>query len=223
LDGLLDQLGSVVGGVLNSAPVQLIVFGSVAYVTIVWLAMAHWVLRDMRRRRQDPVSPYLAAIGIVLASPILLPITVFTYLVLRPRETLAEARERELTERLDALGAEMALACPGCRRPVEEDWLTCPACRTRLARRCLGCGRTMGLDWSLCGFCGSEFGRPVVAQRVPAAVRGGLLQARVAGRLDGERTSASTRAATAATLARTRRVDRDRPGDTRRELLEPNA
>lgn len=178
LDGLLDQLGSVVGDVLNSVPVRLLVLGTIAYVTVVWLATAHWVLRDMRRRRDDPVSPYVAALAIVLASPILLPIVAFTYLILRPRETLAEARERELTERLDALGADLLLSCPECRRPVEEDWLTCPACRTRLARRCLGCGRSMGLDWSLCGFCGAEFGRPVIARRVPATVRRSLPQRR---------------------------------------------
>lgn len=200
LDGLLDQVGSVVADVLNSAAVQLIVLGTVAYITVVWLVTAHWVLRDMRRRRDDPLSPYLAALGIVLASPILLPFAVFTYLVLRPKETIAEARERELTERLDTVGAEMALACPGCRLPVEEDWLTCPACRTRLARRCLSCGRTMGLDWSLCGFCGTEFGRPVVTQLVPTAVRGALLESRAVAAPDAARTP-----------------------DGRREVFEPNA
>ena len=226
----MDQVGSVVADVLNSVPVRLLVLGTVAYVTAVWLAAAHWVLRDMRRRRGDPVSPYLAALGIVLASPILLPISAFTYLVLRPKETLAESRERELTERLDAIGSELALACPGCRRAVEDDWLTCPACRTRLARRCASCGRTMGLDWSLCGFCGAEFGRPVVAQRVPALVRGGLLESRSTPAVPslvpanaGSRATADRRAADRTDRPRKRRQAEPRPADARREVLEPNA
>jgi hypothetical protein len=202
LDALLDQVGSAVSDVLNSVPVRLLVGGVVAYLTVVWLAAAHWVYRDMRRRRPDLVSPYLAAFGVVLASPILLPISVFTYLVLRPRETLAETRERELTDRLDAIDAELDLACPGCARPVEEHWLLCPACRTRLARLCRTCGRTMGLDWTVCGFCGREFGRAVVPQRVPAAIRGGSVDAGVAPHRVGEpRTTTKPR----------------------RELLEPGA
>ena len=60
--------------------------------------------------------------------------------------------------------AELDLACPGCRRRVEEHWLLCPGCRTRLARQCRSCRRTMGLDWTLCGFCGAEFGRAVLDQ-----------------------------------------------------------
>lgn len=180
LEGVFDQVGSVLGGVLDSPPVRLLVGGAVTYVAVVWLAAAHWVYRDMRRRRPDPATPYLAALGIVLASPVLLPISVFTYLVLRPRETLAEARERELTERLEAIEADMALACPGCGLAVDETWLVCPACRARLARRCLSCGRTMGLDWQLCGWCGAEFGREVVLQRLAATVRPAAIQQRAA-------------------------------------------
>lgn len=171
MDGLLNQIGAVVGNVLDSAPVRILVWGTVAYVTVVWLATAHWVLRDMRRRRPELTVPYLAALGVVLASPVLLPVSVLTYFILRPRETLAEARERELSEQLDRLEADMDLACPGCGLSVAEDWLICPDCRTRLAHRCLRCGRTMGLDWTLCGWCGDDFGRGVVPQRLPVASR----------------------------------------------------
>jgi len=189
LEALFDQLGAVVGNVLDSVPVRLVIFGAFTYVTVVWLAVAHWVYRDMRRRRPDPATPYLAAAAMILASPVLLPLSTFTYLVLRPAETVAETRERELGERLDALDAELDLACPGCGLPVEADWLVCPDCRSRLARRCRTCGRTMGLDWALCGWCGSEFGPSVTPRRLPAALlrapidqpsaagpRGGLLE-----------------------------------------------
>jgi hypothetical protein len=171
VNDLLDRLGATVGDVVGSVPVRLLAFTVTAYVTVLWLATAYWVYRDMRRRVANPITPYLAALAIVLASPALLPISAFTYWILRPRETLAEGRERELVERLDGLNAEVDLACPGCRRPVEPDWLACPACRTQLARRCRACRRTMGLDWAVCGWCGAGFGRKVARHALPVATR----------------------------------------------------
>jgi hypothetical protein len=171
MDALMEQVGAAVGAFFDNPIVELVTTGFVAYVALVWLASAWWVLHDLRRRHEDPVLPYVAAAGVVLASPVLFPLAVFVYRIVRPGETLAESRERVLTERLEAVDAEMALSCPGCSRAVEEDWLVCPACRMRLAHRCVNCGRTMGLDWTLCGWCGTEFGRTVLPERLPRAVR----------------------------------------------------
>lgn len=171
MDALFEQAGAIIGGILDNPVVRLLTFMWVAYAVILWLATAHWVLQDMRRRHPDPAIPFLAAAGVLVASPALFPLAVVIYRIIRPGETLAESRERELTERLEALEDDMALACPGCARSVEEDWLACPDCRTRLAHRCTSCGRTMGLDWSLCGWCGTEFGRQILPERQPKAVR----------------------------------------------------
>jgi hypothetical protein len=217
VDAFFDQIGTAVGNVLNSVPVRLLVGGLVAYLAVLWLAAAAWTYRDMRRRLPNPVAPYVAALAIVLASPVLLPLSMFTYLVLRPRETLAELRERDLIERLEVINADLDLACPGCRRRVEEHWLLCPGCRTRLARQCRSCGRTMGLDWTLCGFCGAEFGRAVLPQRVPAAIRGGSVAPQMA---PGSRAPASSRTVRSPSHPRLRG---ERVGEPRRELLEGGA
>jgi RNA polymerase subunit RPABC4/transcription elongation factor Spt4 len=190
MDGLMDQVGAAIGAFLDNPIVQLLTAGFVAYVVVLWIASAWWVFHDLRRRHADRVLPYLAAAGVILASPLLFPLAVFVYRIVRPGETLAESRERILTERLEALEAEMTLSCPGCSRLVEEDWLVCPACRTKLAHRCVNCGRTMGLDWTLCGWCGTEFGRPVLPERAPGAVRQAWardLEARRAERATGAR------------------------------------
>jgi hypothetical protein len=171
MDGLLDEVGAIVAGIFDNPIVRLAWVGFVAYVVLVWLASAYWVLGDARRRQRDPMLPFLAAGAVILASPVLFPLAVVVYRIVRPGETLVEARERELTERVEALEDDFALACPGCARSVEEDWLLCPACRTRLAHRCLSCGRTMGLDWALCSWCGTEFGRTVLPERLPRPVR----------------------------------------------------
>lgn len=188
MDGLLEQVGAIVGGIFDNPIVRLLTLGFVAYMVMLWLSSAYWAFGDMRRRHRDPAMPYVAAGGVVVASPILFPLALVVYRILRPSETLAETRERELAERLDEIDDDMALACPGCTRSVEEDWLACPSCRTRLAHRCVTCGRTMGLDWTLCGWCGAEFGRPVLPERLP---RGVPSQASWVGRGRERRTAAA--------------------------------
>jgi hypothetical protein len=42
---------------------------------------------------------------------------------------------------------------------VNEEWLICPTCRTRLLRVCPNCTRLVGLDWALCAWCGRDFER----------------------------------------------------------------
>ena len=171
LGALFDQLGSAIEGIIESPVVRLLSTAFVAYVILLWLACIWWVLQDMRRRHEEPAMAYVAAGAMVLASPVLFPLAVVVYRILRPGRTLAEARELALTERLEELDAEEQLSCPGCSRAVEDDWLVCPACRTRLAHRCRNCGRTMGLDWSLCAWCGNEFGSGVMPDRLPQPAR----------------------------------------------------
>jgi hypothetical protein len=173
MSGLLEQATSAVVGFFDVPLVRLLVLGFAAYVVLLWFASAWWVLSDLRRRLTDPALPFLAAGGVILASPLLFPLAVVVYRIVRPTETLAEARERRLTERLEALEEEdgLTFACPGCARPVEEEWLLCPSCRTRLAHRCATCGRTMGLDWAMCAWCGAEFGRTILPERTPRPAR----------------------------------------------------
>jgi hypothetical protein len=109
----------------------------------------------LRRRHADPSLAYLAAGGIVIASPVFFPLALGIYLILRPSETLAEARTQRLAELAIELEDEVE-RCPECGVLTEEDWLACPSCRTRLGHRCVGCSRTMGLDWIACAWCATE-------------------------------------------------------------------
>jgi hypothetical protein len=168
MDRLFEQFGGAVAAFLDHPVVRLATFLAAAYVVLLWMATAWWVFQDMRRRHRDPAVPFLAAAGLVLASPIGFPLALVVYRIIRPGQTLAEARERELADRLTALEAETLLQCPGCSRTVDESWLACPVCRTRLAHRCLSCDRSMGLDWSLCAWCGAEFGEPAFPEALPS-------------------------------------------------------
>jgi hypothetical protein len=78
------------------------------------------------------------------------------YIIIRPRETMAEVYERSLAE--ESLLAEMEKhrSCPTCRARVSDDWIVCPNCRTRLHRICPACQRLTEPAWSICAFCGTD-------------------------------------------------------------------
>jgi RNA polymerase subunit RPABC4/transcription elongation factor Spt4 len=165
-----DLLGSAFGGLFDQPAVRLGVGAISAYVAIVWLACAWWAFQDMRRRTNEPAAPYLAAGLVILATPLVFPLALLVYTVLRPGRTIAEARLLGLERQIDELDAELTALCPECGRLVDESWLSCPACRTRLAYACRGCARPVGLDWSLCAWCGTEFGGTrLTAPALPAA------------------------------------------------------
>jgi hypothetical protein len=62
------------------------------FAIALWLALAYWVFSDARRRIQQPVL-----IALCVAVAVLLPFAgAIIYLIVRPPEYLADAREREL-------------------------------------------------------------------------------------------------------------------------------
>jgi hypothetical protein len=75
------------------------------------------------------------------------------YLMLRPRETLAEAYERSLEEEALLQGIEEKAVCPGCGRPSNALWQVCPHCHTKLKKQCIQCSQLLDLPWNLCPYC----------------------------------------------------------------------
>ncbi len=162
---LASQLGSVFGSFFSSAIVQVVLYSTVLYLFVVWLAAAYWAFRDMHDRTENPVLPYLASALILVATPFLFVLGVVVYRVVRPAERLGDVYERNLAEEALLAEVETIRTCRGCDRRVNEDWIICPWCRTRLNRVCPNCERLVGLDWTLCAWCGNDFERSVVAER----------------------------------------------------------
>jgi RNA polymerase subunit RPABC4/transcription elongation factor Spt4 len=133
------------------------------YIVILWLATAYWAFRDMQLRTANPILPYLAAGLIILFSPILFIFGVLAYKIVRPQEKIGEVYERTLAEEALLAEVEAVHSCPTCARRVNDEWIICPTCRTRLNRVCPNCSRLVGLDWSLCAWCGRDFERPLAA------------------------------------------------------------
>src|SRR5579859_3620081 len=120
-----------------------------AVIAALWLALVLWTLRDMRARSRDPLAQAAAAIMVAVLSIFGLVI----YLMLRPRETLAEAYERSLEEEALLQGIEEKPVCPGCGRPANANWQVCPSCHTRLKKPCIACGELLDLPWNVCPYC----------------------------------------------------------------------
>lgn len=159
MDQLIQQVGSIIGGVLGSPIVQAGAQVLAVYVVVIWLAAAYWAFRDMQLRTENPILPYVAAAFIIVFSPIAFIAAVIVYRIVRPQEKIGEVYERTLAEEALLAEVEAVSTCPACARRVDDAWLVCPTCRTRLKRVCPNCSRLVGLDWALCAWCGRDFDR----------------------------------------------------------------
>jgi RNA polymerase subunit RPABC4/transcription elongation factor Spt4 len=171
--GLPDP-GKIWNDFIHNPIVELLGQLIVIYVVLLWLGTAYWAFRDMQARTENPILPYFAAALIVFFTPLLFVFAVILYLIVRPRESLAEVYERSLAEETLLAEVEKNKHCPTCRQRVGPDWLVCPNCRTRLHRICPACTRLAEPDWALCAYCGKElerFERPMIRTAAPAAER----------------------------------------------------
>ena len=156
-EGGLPDPGQIWNDFINNPIVGLAGQLIVIYTVMLWLGTAYWAFRDMQARTENPILPYLAAALIIFFTPVLFIFAVVLYLIVRPRETMAEVYERSLAEESLLAEVEKQQSCPVCRDRVEDDWLLCPNCRTRLHRVCPSCNRLADTVWQLCAYCGREF------------------------------------------------------------------
>ena len=188
MDQILQSIGDSVGGFFDSAPVQFGLRAIGIYLIVIWLASAYWAFRDMQQRSDNAILPYIAAAGIILFTPIFFILAVWIYKIVRPHEKIGEVWERNLAEEALLAEVESIHHCPTCEKRIDDEWIICPNCRTRLKRVCPNCSRLVGMDWSLCAWCGKDFER----REIPAAA---AVDALPRGRDATDRISASSTAA----------------------------
>jgi RNA polymerase subunit RPABC4/transcription elongation factor Spt4 len=117
-----------------------------------WVSLVIWTFRDIRSRSRDVFAQLLASLLVLIFGPLGLGL----YLILRSRETLAEAYERSLEEEALLQDIEDRQVCPGCKHPTEPDFMICPYCHTKLRKPCPHCGRLLHLRWTVCPYCGGS-------------------------------------------------------------------
>ena len=167
MDQIFGEIGKALAGFFGSPVVQLALQAIAIYLIILWLAGAYWAFRDMQQRTENPILPYVAASFIIIFTPIFFPLAIFVYKIIRPHEKIGEVYERNLAEEALLAEVEAIKSCPTCARRVNDEWIICPTCRTRLNRVCPNCSRLVGLDWSLCAWCGKDFER---REAIPAGM-----------------------------------------------------
>jgi RNA polymerase subunit RPABC4/transcription elongation factor Spt4 len=162
MDQIFGEIGKALAGFFGSPVVQFVLYSILVYLVVLWLASAYWVFRDMQQRTENAILPYAAASLVIVFLPVF-PLAIFVYKIIRPHEKIGEVYERNLAEEALLAEVEAIRSCPTCARRVNDEWIICPTCRTRLNRVCPNCSRLVGLDWSLCAWCGKDFERPAVA------------------------------------------------------------
>lgn len=166
MDQIFQTIGDSLSGFFKSDIVQFGLRAIGLYLVILWLASAYWAFRDMQQRSDNAILPYVAAAGIILFTPIFFILAVWIYKIVRPHEKIGEVWERNLAEEALLAEVESIHHCPTCERRIDDEWIICPNCRTRLKRVCPNCSRLVGMDWSLCAWCGKDFER----REAPAAM-----------------------------------------------------
>ena len=166
---VLQPLLDAAGAIFSSSIVQLSLRAIAIYAIILWIVGAYWSFRDMGARTTNPIAPYLVAAFVILSTPLLFPFAIIVYRIIRPAEKIGETSERDLAK--ESLQAELdAIAhCPNCDRRVDDKWIICPTCRTKLQRVCPNCSQLVGLDWTICAWCARDFERPAPRAQVRPA------------------------------------------------------
>jgi RNA polymerase subunit RPABC4/transcription elongation factor Spt4 len=139
----------VAPGILLRAVIRNLILAGAALVIVFWIGLAYWVNKDARQRIRNWFPILLAtALGLV---PFVGPLV---YLLLRPGETRAEIRTRNVE--IAAFEAQIDRnrpACPECSAAVESDYLVCPVCTTRLHHPCVHCNAPLEPLWQTCPYC----------------------------------------------------------------------
>jgi hypothetical protein len=83
-------------------------------------------------------------------------------MLFRPPEYLEDVRERELEIKAmeESLGRGTRHHCPVCRAEIDENFLVCPVCTTRLRQSCSTCKAPLEPLWQVCPYCETPIESP---------------------------------------------------------------
>ena len=127
-----------------------LILAAAALAIVFWIGLAFWVYKDARRRIRNPFGVAIATLlGLV---PYIGPLV---YLLLRPAETRAEVRARnaELAAFEAQLERTRRPTCPECSATVDDTYVVCPVCATRLREPCVRCAAPLEPLWQMCPHC----------------------------------------------------------------------
>jgi RNA polymerase subunit RPABC4/transcription elongation factor Spt4 len=131
--------------------IMLLAAWGAAFLVALWVSLIFWTYRDIRIRSRDRL---IRILSIIIVAILFLP-GIVIYLILRPAHTVEEEYQRTLEEEALLQSIEEIPVCPGCGRKIQDTWMVCPNCHTRLKKTCHNCRKLMELSWNLCPYCGT--------------------------------------------------------------------
>ena len=146
--------------------VTIVVIIMVAYLVVMWIAALVWTYRDIASRTRDPLTQTVSVLTVLVFN---LP-GMFLYLILRPKDTIADRYDRQLEAEALLHEIQEQATCPSCRRRVQDEFIACPYCRSMLRIPCGSCEKPLLARWVVCPYCGADRGPQAMPQRPqPAA------------------------------------------------------
>ena len=170
---MLAAIGDAAAGVLGSPIVTGLLMGIGVTFVVVWLAGTWWAYLDISRRTTSDLARFGAMGLVIVSTPVLLPLSLVVYTLVRPHTTIAERRALELARGLGPAFAGRE-RCPACHDALAPEWRRCPSCATWLASSCESCGQWSEVAFDICPWCAAAKGDriPSAPERVaPAASR----------------------------------------------------
>jgi hypothetical protein len=140
-----------------------------AYLAVMWVAALVWTYRDIASRTRDPLTQTVSVLTVLVFN---LP-GMFLYLILRPKDTIADRYDRQLEAEALLHEIQEQATCPSCRRRVQDEFVACPYCRSTLRTPCESCEKPLLARWVVCPYCGKDRGLHAVAPARPQGVPSG--------------------------------------------------
>lgn len=135
-----------------------------AFLFAFWIAMGIWTFNDIRSRTRDWLAIGLASL-LVLIFPV---VGLILYIMIRPKETLADVYDRALEEEALLRELEETLTCYHCGVPVQDGWNYCFNCHSQLQYACATCSQPVRHEWDICVNCGTpQTGSPATSPEYP--------------------------------------------------------
>jgi hypothetical protein len=162
---LLDLVGQVLGHPLVLAGAMVMAIA----LTAGWLLATVWAFQDAAHRSESVLARYLAATWVLLSGPVLLPLSLPIYMLLRSPETSADGRLKRLIEALQ-IRTDEATACGLCGGRLGAQWVRCPRCAAWTGQQCQRCVKWVPAGSDICPWCAWSPGEPLVAPDAPVPV-----------------------------------------------------
>ena len=124
-------------------------------LVILYVLSIVWVVRDAYLR---------GTVWYIWAVVALVPVLgLVAYCLLRPPLLQLDRDEQELEIALKQRQLMKYGECANCGYPVEDDYILCPNCHSRLKNMCPTCHRALDPSWTVCPYCATPMQQP--AQR----------------------------------------------------------